>query len=319
MATNQAVVVDQKAPGKLVIHDISMPEPLPSEALVRVSAISLNRGETRRSIQAEDGWRPGWDLAGVVEQAAADGSGPLAGGRVVGFLPDGAWAQHVAVPSHSLASLPDTVTFAQAATLPVAGLTALYALSKRGELLGRRVLITGATGGVGDFAVQLAKLSGAHVVASVRRADQVLEVQQAGADEVVIGDGIADFTAYGPYDLVVESLGGTALASALGSLAKDGVCVSLGISVADESTFDVRKFFTTGRTSLYGLILFDELHTESAAVGLARLAGLIATGKLTPRISVEAPWTQIADVAGQLLDRTFPGKAVLHIDNNLIG
>ena len=247
MVTNRAVVVDQKASGKLIIQDIAMPQPLPSEALVKVSAISLNRGETRRSIQAENGWRPGWDLAGVVEQAAADGSGPHMGERVVGFLPDGAWAQHVAVPSHALASLPDTVTFAQAATLPVAGLTALYALAKRGQLLGRRVLITGATGGVGDFAVQLAQLSGAHVVASVRRADQVLEVQQAGADEVVIGGDIPAFTAAGPYDLVVETLGGTALATGLGSLAKDGVCVSLGISAADESTFDVRKFFTTGR------------------------------------------------------------------------
>ena len=157
MPTNQAVVVDQKSYGKLIIHDIAMPQPLPSEALVRVSAISLNRGETRRSIQAEDGWHPGWDLAGVVEQAAADGSGPPSGGRVVGFVPNGAWAQHVAVPTHSLASLPDVVTFAQAAPLPVAGLTALYALAKRGELLGRRVLITGATGGVGDFAVQLAQ------------------------------------------------------------------------------------------------------------------------------------------------------------------
>ena len=316
MTTNQAVVVDQKAPGKLIIQDIAMPQTLPSEALVRVSAISLNRGETRRSIQAEDGWRPGWDLAGVVEQAASDGSGPPTGGRVVGFLPEGAWAQYVAVPTHALASLPDVVTFAQAATLPVAGLTALYALAKRGELLGRRVLVTGATGGVGDFAIQLARLSGAHVIASVRRANQILEVQQAGADEVVIGSNTADFTANGPYDLVIESLGGTALASSLGSLAKDGVCVSLGISAANESTFDVRKFFTTGRTSLYGFILFDELHTESAAVGLARLTGLIAAGKLAPRISVEAPWTQIADVAGQLLDRTFPGKAVLHVDNN---
>ena len=316
MPSNQAVIVNQKASGKLIIHDIEMPKPLPSEALVRVSAISLNRGETRRAVHAEDGWRPGWDLAGVVEQAAADGSGPSAGGRVVGFLSDGAWARHVAVPSHSLASLPDVVTFAQAATLPVAGLTALYALAKRGDLLGRRVLITGATGGVGDFAVQLARLSGALVIASVRRADHVIEVQKSGAGEVVIGDDISDFTAHGPYDLVVESLGGNALASALGSLAKDGVCVSLGISAADESTFDVRKFFTTGRTSLYGFILFDELHTESAAVGLARLARLIAAGKLAPKISVEAPWTQIADVAGQLLNRTFPGKAVLHVDNN---
>jgi NADPH:quinone reductase-like Zn-dependent oxidoreductase len=159
-------------------------------------------------------------------------------------------------------------------------------------------------------------LAGAHVVASVRRADQVIEVQQVGADEVVIGDDIAAFSAHAPYDLVVESLGGTALAAALGSLAKDGVCVSLGISAADESNFDVRKFFTTGRATLYGFILFDELHTEPAAAGLARLAGLIAMGKLTPRISVEAPWTQIADVASQLLDRSFPGKAVLHVGNH---
>ena len=308
MSTNQAVVVDQNVTGKLTIHDTAMPQPLPSEALVRVSAISLNRGETNRSMQAENGWRPGWDLAGVVEQAATDGTGPQTGERVVGLLLNGAWAQYVVVPSHALASLPDSVTFAQAATLPVAGLTALYALAKRGELLHRRVLITGATGGVGDFAIQLARLAGAHVVASVRRADQVLEVQHAGADEAIIGDDIAAFAAHAPYDLVVESLGGTALSSALGSLAKDGACVSLGISAANESTFDVLKFFTTGRAALYGFILFDELHAEPAAVGLTRLAGLIAAGKLTPRISIEAPWTQIADVAGQLLDRSFPGK-----------
>tara|TARA_Y100000588_G_scaffold280020_1_gene296957 strand:+ start:1597 stop:2547 length:951 start_codon:yes stop_codon:yes gene_type:complete len=316
MATNQAVVVDQSDPSKLTIQDVPMPNPSPSEALVRVSAISLNRGETRRSFQAEDGWRPGWDLAGVVEQAASDGSGPLVSERVVGFLPEGAWAQHVVVPSQSLAPLPDTVSFAQASTLPVAGLTALHALTKRGELLGRRVLVTGATGGVGDFAIQLSRLSGAHVVASVRRADQVSEVHESGADDVVIGDNISDFAAYGPYDLVVESLGGTALAAALGSLAKDGVCVSLGISASDESTFDVRKFFTTGRASLYGFILFDELHAESASAGLSRLAGLIANGKLIPKISIEASWTQIGVVAGQLLDRSFPGKAVLHVGNN---
>ena len=306
MATNQAVVVDQSDPSKLTIQDVPMPNPSPSEALVRVSAISLNRGETRRSFQAEDGWRPGWELGG----------GPLVSERVVGVLPEGAWAQHVVVPSQSLAPLPDTVSFAQAATLPVAGLTALYALTKRGELLGRRVLVTGATGGVGDFAIQLSRLSGAHVVASVRRADQVSEVHESGADDVVIGDNISDFAAYGPYDLVVESLGGTALAAALGSLAKDGVCVSLGISASDESTFDVRKFFTTGRASLYGFILFDELHAESASAGLSRLAGLIANGKLIPRISIEASWTQIGVVAGQLLDRSFPGKAVLHVGNN---
>src|SRR4030095_12295790 len=98
--------------------------------------------------------------------------GPRAGARVVGFLPEGAWAERVAVPTHALAELPEKVTVSQAATLPVAGLTALHALARGGLLLGRRVLVTGATGGVGDFAVQLARLARAPVAARARRAAQ---------------------------------------------------------------------------------------------------------------------------------------------------
>jgi NADPH:quinone reductase-like Zn-dependent oxidoreductase len=313
MVSNQAIVVDHAVPGKLAVRSVAMPTPSRAEAVVRVAAISLNRGETRRAMQSADGWQPGWDLAGVIEQAAADGSGLKPGTRVVGLLPSGAWAEYVAVPTNALAALPDAVTFAQAATLPVAGLTALYALARRGLLLNRRVLITGATGGVGDFAIQLARLAGARVVANVRRAEQVAVVQQIGAHEAIIGDSIAAFRQSAPYDLVVDSVGGQSLASALAVLAKDGICVSLGVSAADETTFDVRTFFITGRTTLYGFILFAELEIEPAAIGLARLAELVAAGQLKPTISVEAPWTQIADVAQQLLNRSLPGKAVLHV------
>lgn len=313
MASNRAIVVDHTLPGKLAVRAVAMPTPARHEAMVRVSAISLNRGETRRAMQSADGWQPGWDLAGIVEHAASDGSGPQAGTRVVGLLSAGAWAECVAVPSNALAPLPDAVPFAQAATLPVAGLTALYALAKRGLLLNRRVLITGATGGVGDYAIQLARLAGARVAASVRRADQESLVRQLGAHDVVIGDTVAAFAQCGPYDLVVDSVGGQSLGSALAVLAKDGVCVTLGVSASDQTTFDVRTFFITGRTTLYGFILFDELQTEPASHGLARLAACVASGQIKPTISVEAPWTQIAEVARQLLDRSFPGKAVLHL------
>src|SRR5437867_5031175 len=95
--SNRAIVVDPEAPGRLVIRSVADPVTDRGEALVRVRAISLNRGEVRRSGMAQPGWRPGWDLAGVVERAAADGSGPSVGARVVGFLPEGAWAQRVAV------------------------------------------------------------------------------------------------------------------------------------------------------------------------------------------------------------------------------
>src|SRR5499425_2270890 len=190
VSDNLAVVVDPDAPGRLVIQPVAEPVPDRGEAIVRVRAISLNRGEVRRSTMAAAGWRPGWDLAGIIERAAADGAGPEVGARVVGFLPEGAWAQRVAVPKNALAVLPDKVTFSQAATFPVAGLTALLALGKSGPILGKRVLVTGATGGVGDFAVQLARLGGAHVTASVRRADQVPTVRALGAHDVIVGDEI---------------------------------------------------------------------------------------------------------------------------------
>ena len=311
MSANRAVVVDPEAPGRLVIRPVAEPVPDRGEAVVRVRAVSLNRGEVRRSGLAAAGWRPGWDLAGEVERAAANGAGPRVGARVVGLLPEGAWAERVAVPTHALAELPDKVTFSQAATFPVAGLTALHALTKRGLLLGRRVLVTGATGGVGDFAVQLARLAGAHVIVSARRADQVPALRQLGAHEVVVGDDIAPSP---KYDLVIESVGGRTLGTALAALRYGGVCVTLGVSAAAETTFDARQFFTAGRTTLCGFYLFTELTSEPASIGLRRLADLVATGQLAPHISLERPWMEIGQVAQDLMARRFPGKAVLTLD-----
>ncbi|MCI0549170.1 MAG: zinc-binding dehydrogenase [Candidatus Rokubacteria bacterium] len=311
MGTNRAVVVDPEAPGRLVIRPVPEPAADRGEAIVRVRAISLNRGEVRRSGMAAAGWRPGWDLAGEVERAAADGSGPRAGARVVGFLPEGAWAERVAVPTHALAELPDKVTFSQAATFPVAGLTALHALARGGLILGRRVLVTGATGGVGDFAVQLARLAGAHVTASARRADQAPALRQLGAHEVTVGEEIPPSP---KYDLVIESVGGRTLATALAALERGGTCVTLGVSASAEVTFDARAFFATGRTTLHGFYLFTELGIEPAAVGLRRLADLVAAGQLSPHVSLERPWSEIAQVAQDLMARRFPGKAVLTLE-----
>jgi NADPH2:quinone reductase len=310
VSDNRAVVVDPEAPGRLAIRPVAEPVPDRGEAVVHVRAISLNRGEVRRSGAAAAGWRPGWDLAGEVERAAADGTGRV-GARVVGLLPEGAWAQRVAVPTHALAELPDKVTFSQAATLPVAGLTALHALAKGGLLLGRRVLVTGATGGVGDFAVQLARLAGAHVTASARRADQAPALRELGAHEVVVGDEIPPSP---KYDLVIESVGGRTLGTALAALERGGVCVTLGVSDAAEVTFDARQFFAAGRTTLYGFYVFTELGSEPASAGLRRLADLVAAGRLAPHISLERPWAEIGQVAQDLMARRFPGKAVLTLE-----
>ncbi len=313
METIRAIVADPAVPERLVLREVEAPSPFPNEALVRVAAISLNRGEVRNAMNATTLTRPGWDLAGTIERAAADGSGPSVGARVVGFLPSGAWAELVAVPTNALAGLPQNVSFAQAATLPVAGLTALYGLEKARGLIERPVLITGASGGVGLFAVQLARLSGARVVGAIRQASYEAAVRAAGAQEVIVGEELAPAGAYGPYHLILESVGGASLATALTMLAPEGTCVSFGVSSGRDTTFQPGPFFRTGGLNLYGFILFHEVKHHPASDGLARLVRLIADGRLHARVEVEAPWTQIADVARQLMDRRFPGKAVLHV------
>lgn len=310
----RAVIVDPLLPGRLALRDVAAEVAAPSEAIVKLAAFSLNLGEVRRALQAaEAGWRPGWDLAGVVVQAAKDGSGPREGARVVGFRDGGAWVEEVAVASTALAVLPETVSFAQAATLPVAGLTALLALEQGGLLVGRKVLVNGASGGVGHFACQLARHGGAEVVANLRRESLAPHAKAEGAATVTISDDLSAARRHAPFDVILESVGGQALGAALTMLRPGGICISYGNSLRSETSFNVYDFFKVGGARLYGLYLIEALQRVPAGEGLARLAKLVAAGQLTPRIAIEAPWTQIAEIAAQLYGRKISGKAVLHL------
>jgi len=314
-APNEAIVVDAAVGGRLRIQPVPRPDPQPNQARIAVRATSLNLGEVRNALTgAADGFRPGWDLAGVVTQAAADGSGLPQGERVVGFLRSGAWAREVVVSTHALAPLPDDVSFAQAATLPVAGLTALYALDICGDLLGRNILVDGASGGVGHLAVQLASFGGAHVVAAVRRPEREEIVREAGAHAVVIGEDLAEAGAHGPYDAILESVGGASLAQSLTMLAPEGVCVNYGNASGQETTFNVSQMYATGGARLYGFILFHELMRWPAALGLARLVEFVRAGILDPPIEREAAWADFSQTAQALWNREIAGKAVIRIE-----
>jgi NADPH:quinone reductase len=309
----RAILVDPDAPARLSLGEKEEPTPAPGEALVRVAAISLNRGEVRRAQSAEAGFNPGWDLAGTVEKPAEDGTGPPEGARVVGLMNPGAWAELVAVPTSALAELPQGVSFEDASTLPVAGLTALYTLEEGGNLLGRRVLVTGASGGAGQFALQLARDAGARVVALVRRGEHEALARDAGAHDVAVGERGSAAEEYGPFDVIVDSVGGAVLGDALGMLATGGTCVSFGTSAGNEVTFDARDFYLTGSARLHGFILFHEVRARPASDGLARLLKLVADGRLKTNISVQEPWTEVSEVAQRLLDRGYTGKAVLRV------
>lgn len=292
-----------------VLGEADDPRPRDNQALIDVKAFSLNRGETRRLESMPRGSVTGWDLAGVVAAPAADGTGPKAGARVVGFTQSGAWAERAAVCTEHLAQIPDAVTTEQASTLPVAGLTALRAFEVGGFVLGKRVLVTGASGGVGRFAIQLGKRAGAHVTAVARRH---AGLQELGADDVLdaVEPGGENF------DLILDAIGGPVLGVALQRVAPRGTVVSFASTVTEPVSYPTRELFARAPGArLYGLFIFDELrHTRSAGADLRRLAELIADGRLEAPIDLVRSWRQAGEAIEALLDRRVAGKAVLTVD-----
>ena len=302
-----AVVNTPKGSAPVEIREVPEPQPAPNEALVEMRAFSLNRGELRLLQIRPEGWRPGQDISGVVVQSAENGSGPKAGARVVALTDNAGWAQRAAVPAHRMAVLPDNVRFEDAAALPVAGLTALRSLRHGAPLLGKRVLVTGAAGGVGHLATQLAARSGARVTAVVGNPERGRHLR--GADEIVEGIDKAQ----GLFALILESAGGPSLAAAIAHIEAKGTIVFFGNSSSETTPISFRDFAEHPNARMQSFSYFTSEAEERFAPDLALLVSLVADGSLKPQL-VEASWRDIAQIGPRLRNRQIPGKAVFRVD-----
>ncbi|KUM26759.1 oxidoreductase [Mesorhizobium loti] len=302
-----ALVTSPDSASGVKLAEFEEPQPLANEALVSVHATSLNRGELRLLAIRPNGFIPGQDVVGIVDRAAPDGSGPAAGTRVAALVDQSGWAERVAVSTDRLAALPDNVSFAAAATLPVAGTTALRTLRHGGDLTGQQVLITGASGAVGRFQIQIAHQQGGRVtaIAASRHGE---DLRRLGAEQVVESIELAK----GPFSLITESVGGESLAHAIERVAPGGTIVMFGSSSGELTPVGFRQFVPGHEGARLQTFAY---YTSGSGIGadIASLLALVAAGRLETRVALTVPWTDIAQALDALRQRSISGKAVLTI------
>jgi NADPH:quinone reductase-like Zn-dependent oxidoreductase len=326
-ATMQAIVQDRYGgPDVLELRDIDRPVPNDDEVLVRVHAAGLDRGVWHvmaglpyliRLVVPTLGLRKpkapvrGMDLAGRVETVGKDVTRFRPGDAVFGWTDTGSYAQYVSAPVDHFQPKPAALTFEQAAAVPISGFAALQALRDEGEVQpGQKVLVIGAAGGVGSFAVQLAKAFGAEVtgVASTAQAELVRSI---GADDVVdyTREDVTDGTRH--WDLILDTAGHRSLTRLRRALASRGTLVIVGSEGRGRwmGGFDrqlralVLSRFVSQRLRMLG--------SKPRQDDLQVLRERIEAGKLTPAVDRTFPLREVPEAIRYLVEGHGRGKVVI--------
>ncbi|KAB8194871.1 zinc-binding dehydrogenase [Nonomuraea phyllanthi] len=310
-------------PAQLQLRDVPVPAIGDGDVLVRVEAAGVDQGvwhvvtglpyvvrAAGFGLRRPKNPVPGMDVAGRVEAVGAGVTRFRPGDEVYGTC-DGAYAEYARASEDRLAPKPSTLTFAQAATVPVSACTALHGLRDAGRLAGgRRVLVTGAGGGVGSFAVQLAKAYGAHVTGVCRTGKTDL-VGSLGADHV-IDRTRDDFTAGSDrYDLILDTAGNRPLTRLRRVLTPRGTLVLVGGPGNGRLVQGADRLIRAMLLSPFvGQRLTGLMSTESAA-DLKTLTTLIDSGALTPAVDRTYPLAQTADALAYLRTGEPAGKVAI--------
>jgi NADPH:quinone reductase-like Zn-dependent oxidoreductase len=308
-------------PDALELKDIDQPVVNDHAVLVRVRAAAVGKGDwltvgglpyiarMRYGLSKPKHRVPGFDMAGRIEAVGKSVTRLRRGDAVFGWC-DGSFAEYASVPQSQLVMKPSNLTFEQAAAVPISGFAALQALRDTGQVQpGQQVVIIGASGGVGSFAVQLAKAFGAEVtgVCSTRSVDMV---RSLGADQV-IDYTQEDFARSGQrYDLILEMAGNRSLADLRRALTSKGTLVLVGGSGG-------KWLMGTGRTlravvvSLFTRQRLRSFFSKPQGADLVVLKDLIEAGKVTPVIDRTFPLNATPEAIRYVGKRSTQGKTVI--------
>jgi NADPH:quinone reductase-like Zn-dependent oxidoreductase len=296
------------APEVLKFEEVRRPEPNEDEALVRVVASSVNpadpltlSGKYAREFGTHLPLIPGYDIAGVVEKTGASVTKLKVGEAVYGYPTfGGGWADYVTVKESEVAAKPKSLNFVESAAVPMGALTAWQSLIDVAKLQpGQTVLIHGGSGGVGSFAIQIAKARGARVIATASTANQDL-LKQLGADVAVDYTKTKFEDVAKDVDVVLDPVGKETLARSYGVVKKGGIVMSL---VARPDPVELKKHEIHGAG----------ISSHSDAEDLAEIAQLIDAGKIKPMVTQVLPLSQAVAAQQQAATHHTRGKVVLRI------
>ena len=311
MATMQAVTLHSYGdPDVLVLEEVPCPQPGAGEVLIRVHAAGVNPLDWKVRVGHVRAWLPhrlplipGWDVSGVVEAVGPEVTGFKIGDAVYGmldFMRNGAYADYVVARTLHLAFKPNRLDHIQAAAVPLVSLTAWQSLFDLAGLeSGQTVLIHGASGGVGHFAVQFAKWKGAKVIGTASASNQDF-LRELGADEVVDYTSTKLEKAVHDVDVVLDTIGGDTQERSWRVLKKGGILVAtLGISSPEAAH----------RHGVRG----EGVMVRPDAAQLTQIAGLIDAGDLKPTVTTILPLAEAQQAHELSQTGHVRGKIVLQV------
>lgn len=308
----------------LVVQDLPDPVAGPGEVVVGMRACALNFFDTliirdRYQFKPELPFSPGGEIAGVVESVGAGVTGFAVGDRVVAYVKWGGAREKVVVDEEDLIALPDALDFVRAATLSVTYGTAMHGLIDRGELkAGETVAILGASGGVGQAAIEVAKAVGARVIACASGADKLAFCRSVGADETVDYDAedlkarLKDLTGGKGVDVVYDAVGDKYADPAVRATGWRGRYLVVGFAAGEIPKIPLNLLLLKG-CDLRGVFWGDHLVREPEAfkAEMATIMGWVADGRVVPHIHSVRPLDETAAAIEEIAARKVKGKVVV--------